>query len=224
MKKFLTAWIVAGLLACVFTLSGVVRAEAGPLFLGPKVSTLGIGGELGWEIFPALKVRGMGNWLGYGYEGDIEDVEYEIDLTMVTGGLVLDLHPFKDSFHLSVGGLYNDMTLEGDANLDATASYDIGGITFTGSTIGSMTTTVEWPSLAPYAGLGWGTSANPDRHIFVTFDLGVLYIGEPDVEIESTGSDPILRARLELEEESVKEELSNMKFWPVVGLGLVYKF
>ena len=61
---------------------------------------------------------------------------------------------------------------------------------------------VDFNDIAPYAGLGFQSGFFGNRVEFA-FDVGVLFQGDPDVDLDADGTlsnDPTLRARLKEEE------------------------
>lgn len=77
--------------------------------------------------------------------------------------------------------------------------------------------TVDWSSLAPYVGMGFGNSTNGGRWSFA-FDLGVMFTGLMD--FARTGA-----AHVQVREQFNPEDpFSEMKYYPVLSLGLAYRF
>ena len=77
--------------------------------------------------------------------------------------------------------------------------------------------TVDWSSLAPYVGMGFGNSMNDGRWAFA-FDLGVMFTGLLD--LARSGA-----AHLQVREQFNPEDpFSEMKYYPVLSLGLAYRF
>src|SRR5688572_25347667 len=69
--------------------AGAAEPAAGTdrrLFIGPSVSTLGIGGEVGYRLNDYLTLRGGGNAFGYEYNDEIDGVDYDIDLGLASAG------------------------------------------------------------------------------------------------------------------------------------------
>jgi hypothetical protein len=76
---------------------------------------------------------------------------------------------------------------------------------------------VDWSSLAPYVGMGFGNSMNGGRWSFA-FDLGVMFTGLLD--LARSGA-----AHLQVREQFNPEDpFSDVKYYPVLSLGLAYRF
>jgi hypothetical protein len=225
MKRGLLIATTIGLLPAVD--AGAVEPAAGAdrrLFIGPNVSTLGIGGEVGYRLNDYVTLRGGGNAFGYEYDDEIDGVDYDIDLGLASAGLTLDVHPFRGGFHLSAGVRWNG----NDADLDGRAAdpVTIDGTTYAPDEIGRLTGEAEFASVAPYLGLGY-TFALLDGRLSLALDAGVYYQGDPDVDLEATGpaaSDPAVQAELEEQREEVEDALEYLQFYPVATIALRYHF
>ena len=108
-----------------------------------------------------------------------------------------------------------------DERLDLT----IGGITYPGAGIGTLSSVTTFDSTSPYLGLGFDFTLA--GKVGLNLDLGVLWQGEPGVTLDASGAlnqDPAFQAALETERLELEDEMSDFKAWPVVSLGVVYKF
>jgi hypothetical protein len=60
-----------------------------------------------------------------------------------------------------------------------------------------------------------------------TFDLGVLLQGEPNVDLEATGpisTDPTFQSNLAQEEAAAEDDVKDFDVYPVIALGMSYRF
>jgi len=80
----------------------------------------------------------------------------------------------------------------------------------------------------PYAGFGWGNAVGKNKRLGVSFELGVVFQGSPDIELESTGgalsSSPALQAEIAKEEKKIEDDIDDFEYYPVIALGISYKF
>jgi hypothetical protein len=92
---------------------------------------------------------------------------------------------------------------------------------------------VRFNSLAPYLGIGWGNATRGERRLYYSFDLGVVFHGSPDVDLDVQGiiadvaseeASPELRTFLANEEKKLEDELEDLDLFPVVSFGLSYRF
>ena len=207
--------------------------------LGAHVGTLGVGAFAGWDAAHLLTVRGLVNTAGVGLDLDEDGTEFAVDLQLQSFGLVLDLHPFRNGFHLSGGAFTNGNQLSAMAEA---GDIEIGD----GRYDARVEALIDFEGVAPYFGLGW--SSRRDRSGFsVGFEAGVLLQGEPLLSatgrIASAGEDcqfsvsregranicsefddTGLMNDLESEHREVRDDLEDIPFWPVLVLSLSYRF
>ena len=219
--------IAAAIFLLVFTSTGYTRSSS----IGLKVSTLGAGLEVERSFTESIGVRIGVNYFPYDHTDTLDDIEYNVDLKLMSLSALLDWHPFKGSFRISGGVLYNGNEIEADAK--PSVSYMIGDTTYTASDVGTLKGKIDFNDIAPYLGLGWDTSFGKDNGFGFLFELGAIYQGSPDVELSADGtiasnpSHPLyqqFQSNLAKEEENMQSDVDDYKFYPVVSLGLSYRF
>ena len=106
--------------------------------------------------------------------------------------------------------------------------FDIGDRTFTVAEVGTLTGDLGFNEVAPYAGIGWGNAVSKDGRWAFMVDVGVLFQGRPDVALASTGGtlsdDPLRTDELRREEANLEDDLGLFRFYPVISLGIAYRF
>jgi len=206
-------------IALALVLSGVSGvAAAQGIALGAKVGTTGLGLEATLGMTETLNLRGGIYGLKYGYDFEEEGIDYKGDLHLQSAAAMLDWHPGGGGFRMTAGLFYNGNELKGRAAGD----LEIGNDTYDVR----LDATVDWTDAAPYLGIGYGNAVRGGRVAFA-LDAGVMFTGSPDVRLSATGpgtSDPGFEDDLRREEQSLKDELSDFKLYPVVSLGVTYRF
>lgn len=192
--------------------------------VGGNVSTLGLGGEIGYRFNDFLGVRVGGNYFKYDFDEDYSGIEYGAEIDLFSAGGVIDLYPFGGGFRLTGGVRYNGNGFALKAT--PTVNTDIGGTTYTPADIGTLKGDIDFWTVAPYAGLGveWGMFGG---HLRMAFDAGVFYQGSPQVDLSNNGilaGDPTFEADLKREADSLEDDLSILNFYPVVGFTVTYRF
>jgi hypothetical protein len=110
------------------------------------------------------------------------------------------------------------------ADLNPTSPEEINGVPYK---LDSVNGTLKFNSVAPYLGLGWDTTFGDDDSWGLTFDVGVLYHGSPELQISASGPDaslPNFSSDLEQERLDLQNDLADFRFWPVVSAGFLYQF
>ena len=218
-----------GLFAPVALCAGLtlsMPAAAVDIALGGRAATMGFGGDVTMRMTSWLNVRASANAFNYTYSDTYGDVSYDAELNLQSAGMLLDFHPFRGNFRLSVGTYANGNGV--DFSGQPTQNVNIGGQNFTPAEVGTIAGTVEFRKYAPYLGLGWGNAVGAHNRLGFSLEIGVLFQGSPDVEMSSQGGtfsdDPTLISEIENEERSIENDLSSFEYYPVVGMGMSYAF
>ena len=197
--------------------------------VGLKAGTLGLGAEARWSGLPWMDVRIGGNAYTFDDSGRYDGVRYDAELQLENYFVTANFHFPLSPFRFTVGAYQNgnEVFLTGDEP----ASYDFGGPTdWTPEQIGNLYGEAVFAGTSPYVGLGY------DFELFgkvgLNFDLGLLYQGEAEITLASSGGSvqndpvlgPLLAAELAAESERLEDDFSNYKAYPVVALSFVYNF
>lgn len=232
-KSVRAALVVAGMAGAVSA-----SADVGGLAVGAKVGTTGFGVEAVTALTPMFNVRGVVNGFNYNYDTTEDGIDYDAKLKLQSFGALVDFHPFKGSFRFSGGVMSNG----NKADLKATCpgNCDVGDVTISGGDA-RLTGKVDFKSAAPYAGLGFG-NAFGGTGLYGIFDVGVLFQGKPKADLAAAGvatvtdangnsrsnvnlaTDPDVQAAIAKEEASLQDDLDSYKLYPVINLGIGYRF
>lgn len=201
-------------------------ATAAGFAIGGRAATTGFGGDLTMRMTSWLNIRASANAFNYTYTDTYGDVSYDADLNLKSAGVLLDFHPFHGSFRLSAGTYANGNGI--DFTGQPTQNVTIGGQNFTPAQVGTIAGTVIFQKYAPYLGIGWGNAVGARNQLGFNLELGVLFQGSPDVEMSSQGgtfsNDPTLISEIGKEEQAIEDDLSGMKYYPVVAMGVSWAF
>jgi len=213
----------------VLGLSLGASANAADFGVYGTAGTIGFGGGIAGSFNSHLGAR-----LGYtAFDYKVKDVEssdLSFDGTAELGGLqaLLDWYPFGGSFRVSAGFMEN-------AKLTATAkpladTYTFDGVTYTTADIGEARGKAEFGSVAPYLGLGFGRALSRDGRFAFTADLGVAFTGAADVQLNVTCTAAAaalctqIQGDVAAEQAELQADADDFKYWPVLSLGLSYRF
>lgn len=221
MRSFLFAVFSASSLLATPALADGVPGSTG---VSVRAGTLGLGVELSHSL-PVLNLTGRLAWNGYDYGHDdtVDGIDYDLDLGLRSVSAMLDWRPWGRVTHLTVGVLYNGNEI--DARSRAAAEYRVGGTTFDATQVGTLTGTVGFDEIAPYAGIGWNIPVAPKTAL--SLDVGVVFQGAPVLELRADGplaSDPVFQAELAREQASFQQDIEDYEYYPVLSLGVRRKF
>jgi len=215
-------WAVVGMLAVLG--STPAKAEGLGLGVGAKAGTLGYGVELTKSFTDRINGRLGLNSYSASDSTTESGIDYDIDLNLKTTTAMLDFHPFKGSFRLSLGYVANSNSFDMLAQ-PVSGSYDINGTTYTEAQVGNLLGDVTFGS-GMYAGIGWG-NAGDGKGLGFSVDLGVFQQGSPDLSMSATGpiaADPTFAANLQSEIDAAEKDLEDFQQYPVIAVGLTYSF
>lgn len=229
--------LIAGFIALMLTSPVFAERSFPSVGVGATVGTLGAGLTVTMPVLPVLNVRFWGTGIGFDIDVDLDDddgvpdneLEFEGDLTLGAVGGMLDYHPFKNGARLSLGLLYALNKFDGDAICDAVAC-EVGGQPAIITQGDRLTGDVDYTGAAPYLGIGWGNAVDEDGRLSFSFDLGVMFTGSPDVSVRcsqvSGGAGPqaLCDAQADQEENELEDEIGDIDVYPVLSIGLAYRF
>lgn len=155
---------------------------------------------------------------------------YNVDLKLKNISALLDWYPFGGVFRTTLGLVANG----NKADLTATSvsgTYTFNGVTYTASDVGSYAGEVKFNSTAPYLGIGWGNPVAKDKTWGFVSDVGVIFQGSPKVTSTVTCSATLtpsqcaqLQSDVAAGATKLEEDLKNYKYYPVISIGLSYRF
>jgi opacity protein-like surface antigen len=218
MKRFVACALL------LLVVSPAAWADVGVLL---KAGTLGAGLDVSVGMSESLGLRLQANALSYEDDLTESDVDYSADLELKSAGLLLDWHPFRGVFRVSLGAYWNgnEATAVGRPT---GGTYEINGTTYASAEIGSLNGQVDFPSVAPYLGLGFGSAPKAGSGLSFSFDVGVLYQQEANVALSVACGTTVRCAQLQsdvaAEAVSLQDDLKDYKFYPVVSFGIGYRF
>lgn len=210
-------------LCAVFALPG--SALASDWGVDAHAGTLGLGAEINYTISPHFTARLDFDRYNYTYSGTKQQIAYDFDLHLKSESLYLDWHPFAGMFRVTAGYFNNKNEITAAAV--PTATYTINGHTYTAAQVASLTGDITFNSGAPYFGIGISSVGTDSTGFGVNFDVGVLMQGSPKVKLAATGAgthNTAFQNDLQAEQAKVQNDVNNYKTYPVIALGLVYRF
>jgi len=212
----------AALAALAVMTFGTASADFG---VGVKAGTLGLGIEGRWNPVPYLDMRVGMNAFDYDTDGSKAGIDYdttlELDSYYVTGNINFPLSPLR----LTGGVFANNNEFAMTSQDTGGQDIELGGVIFPSDVVGTLTGRTYFEDYAPYVGIGF--DFEPFDKFGLNFDVGVLWQGEPNVDLSADGTGSGLlpfQAALELERRELEDDLSDYKAYPVVSLAFIYNF
>jgi hypothetical protein len=212
---------LAFLLLIVFSVTAVNAGDR--MAFGVRAGTLGLGVEFDYKLTDRFAARLAAN--SFDYDDTVEDsgIEFDGTLELQSVGAMIDFYPFKGGFHATGGLFLNNNGLEAVGIPEAGQTFEIGNNTYDTADIGDLTTSMEFKDFVPYLGLGWGNPFSGGKVSFA-IDLGIYKQGNPDITLSTTDVVAGLEDDLALEVAEMEEELEEFDFWPVLQIGVTFRF
>ncbi|MBC7454931.1 MAG: hypothetical protein H7335_14745 [Massilia sp.] len=221
--KILTS--IAALIGAL-SIASSVQAAAG---VSVEIGSTGVGAHVSVPIQPSLNFRFGANVAKYSTTRNTDDVNYDIKLNLKTVDALLDYFPGDGAFRISAGAVYNGNQFDSHAKPAGSGVYTLNNVTYSAASAGTIDGDISFRKLAPYLGIGWGNAVTTAGWGFVS-DLGVLFQGAPESNLSNRGctASSVICARLlndvAAENLKLKEEMKNFKFYPVLRVGVSYRF
>ena len=246
MRKLMAIAISSAWYFSAFPLSAASLGEqlgSGKLHVGLQGGTLGAGLNAGFDFSNDLAIRGMVNYFNLDFDKEKAGNRYDGELDLRSLGLVVDWHPFWGAFRVSGGAFLNNNRVSATAQSMDGEGLDIGGFTYPEAKLNFQ---MDFAKTAPYLGIGW-TSGRGRGGLSFTADIGALIRSAPrvsangeaegcdftvsregDADVDCSGVASLLESRLSdnLEQEhlELRDALDKVKVYPVVSLGVSYRF
>ena len=206
-------------------IGGAAHAD-GDFALTGGIGTAGGTLEGQYRVSDNFQLRGGVNYLKFDNEVDVDDINYDGDLDFSGLGAFVDVHPFGGSFFISGGAYIGDKTF--DFTATSTQSVDIGGMVFTPAEYGRLEGDTVWEDVAPFLGIGFDNTFHGSGQWGFSIVGGAALFGSGDVDLQSVGgtlsNDPILTAELQAEITEIEQEIEDYELYPILQLGLSYRF
>lgn len=225
MKTWLASLLV--LAAVVTTVSGAeVAAPAHPgIGLTLNAGSLGAGGDLTIGLTENFNLRagvGFFSWKLTGVGGDTDKKDVKLDLLNIP--VTLDWHPITgNGFRISAGVMFNND--RGEITAPAGQNVSINDHDYR---VSSLSGKIDFNRFGPYLGIGYGNAADTSAHWHFATDLGVAYIGSPNVSLEATALNPAeqgaLNSDVAAQITKYQDDVKPFKFYPVLTIGVSYTF
>ena len=212
----------------IFGFCTVSNAAPGDKALGLKVGTLGAGLEFTLEAIENVNVRFGANYFKLSRDVDVEDNTYDMDLKLNSFTALADWYVADSSFRITGGAFINNNGLKGTSL--ASNTYEISDTIYTSAEVGTLTADVGFNSVAPYLGVGWGNPLSDDSDWSFMVDLGVVFAGKPSLDITASGgtlsNNQVLLTDIEQAEQDFQDtdEINYLKYYPVISVGVNYRF
>lgn len=164
-------------------------------------------------------------WFNYnsltGGGGAKDEYSYTGKVNLMSVSVLGDWFPFTNSIFRLSGGIFINLN-KASMTLTPTKSKTIGGDLYTPEKLGNLSVDINFPKVAPYIGIGLGNPTSGEPGIKFSLDIGTFYQGPPSAALSASGL--IEPSAAPDQEQQLNDNLSWFKWYPVIALGIIYKF
>ena len=146
-----------------------------------------------------------------------------------SSSLLLDIHPWQNAFYFSYGAYYSKNRINVNYK-PVSGEIDLGDHKYPSMQVGNVDTVINLKrKINPYFGIGLSSMDRNDKWHFIV-DIGAIYINKPIATVHAEASkgfeamQPILDNESKIEEKKLNNYIKKFKVYPVVSVGVGFKF
>ena len=209
-----------------------------------RMSSLGFGGEVAYEVTHSSNIRGGINFVGYSRGVNYDGIHFNGDLRWLSAEAHYDWFPlahFAHAFHLSPGlMIYNDNHVSASAAIPGGSGFTLNGVSYQSSVTNPVTGTgsLSFNKAAPTLMFGFGNLVprRKGKHFSFNIETGIAFQGSPKVGLNLTGSACVagvcsnipttssIQTNVLGEQTVISNDLKPFKYYPLVALAFGYRF
>ena len=210
------------------------------LAIAVKADSLGLGGELATPLGRSFNLRVGASLANLGYAFDIDGINYNTGTHLKSGTATVDWFPRAGGFHISPGVLYLQPSVGGTANVPAGRYFSLGDTSFVNSIDDPVSGIASFKydrKVFPMLLMGFGNLLpRSGRHLSIPFEVGAAYTGLAVINVTLVGTacttqgcfdaatDTQTQTSLRQELNDINKDLKPYPFYPIVSLGVGYRF
>lgn len=206
--------------------------------------SLGIGIKAATPVADRFNLRAGFNILGYNTTRVQNGITYNASLTLRSAEASLDWFPFRGRFHLSPGVMfYNGNRIQANLNIPLGTVFTLNNVNYYSDPSDPLTGSakISFPVAGPEFTMGFGNMLprRPRQHFSIPFEIGAAYFGIGNTQLLFQGSActalggnncmpvnsfPRFQADLAAEQVTIQSYVKDARFFPILRVGLSYKF
>lgn len=203
-----------------------VNAAAADYAAYGSLGTQGVGAGIVLPISPTTAARFEINSINVSSDFNESDVNYTAKVKNNSASALFDWHFAGGApwLRATAGLVFNDGGFSGTGTPTTPGSYTFNGTTYTVGTSESVTVDGEFRKVAPYLGIGFGRPVTT-KGWGVFGDIGAFY-AKPKMNVTlSPGLAAVVSATdLATETANLQEDADELKWYPVLRVGVRYAF
>lgn len=191
-----------------------------------KAGTTGIGMDATVALSERVNLRAGISGLSVTFDVDDEDEpdnNLSMKLRLLNVPLLVDWHPAASNFRVSGGFMINRNAFNIQA--ETGDSIEFNDVRYE---VDRYKVDIGFNSFVPYLGIGYGNAARRGKRLVFALDFGFFYHGSPKLSASARASNAALQDRLNedlnREVKDMEDDISSFQIYPVLTMGLSYRF
>ena len=201
----------------------------------------GLGVDVATPLATKINLRASASFLNYSPKVTSNGIPIDAAISFRSIGAGVDFFPYHNGFHITPGAtLYNGNHAGAVANIAGGTSFTINDADYVSSLadpVHGVFGVSFGRKLAPSLTMGFGNMLRRDSHWSMPVEFGFQYIGQPKFTLNLTGSvcdsdgdcstvqsDAATITNLQQEQIKINNEISPLRFYPILKIGLGYRF
>jgi hypothetical protein len=206
--------------------------------VGFRTSTLGLGVEFATPLAGRINLRSSFNLFSFNDPYSMDGLNYDARMHLQSSQTTLDW--FVGGFHISPGFLYFKNAMSAPVFVGPGQTFVLGTQTFLNSVDDPVTGSsyVIFPrTIAPLLLFGYGNLLpRHGEHLSLPVEVGVAYTGAAQINVDLNGTACVINGcvnfsqnadaqkSLKQEIQILNEDLKHYPVFPIVSVGLAYRF
>ena len=205
--------------------------------IGFKGSTLGAGFEIATPLAGRINLRYGFNLVEFTDPFSVDGINYHAGIHLKSSQTTVDW--FFGSFHISPGVLYLKNNMSAPVSVGPGQTFVLGTQTFLNSVDdpASGSSSVIYPrTFSPMLLIGYGNMLPRSGHLSLPVEVGFAYTGAPVINLNLNGTACVTngcvtfsqstdaQGSLKQEIQILNDDLKHYAVFPIVSVGLAYRF
>jgi hypothetical protein len=212
--------------------------------VGINAGSFGVGAELATPLSRRTNLRVDGDFMNYSRTLSQDGISYNGNLRLRNARVSYDVYPFGGGFRLSAGvAVYNQFNVKALANVPSSQTITFNDVDYYSSTTDPLhgNASIAYShKVAPALTFGWGNAIpRSGRHLSFPVEIGAAFTGTPSFNLAMAGSacsspnpetcQPVnnysdFQSNLTVERNKINNDLEPLRFYPIINLGVTYRF
>ena len=207
------------------------QAQAQQFNVGLTAGLTGTNLEVSTPLNDKVTLRAVTYLTGYASKTIVVDANsYGLEFTPKTHSLLIDVPTFGGDFYATGGLVLQEIGFKLTGKTSG-GTYTFNETSYTASSVGSISGAAGFGDIAPYLGIGWSNRNKAGSGVAFSAEAGLIILGKGSASLAvacgsalSASQCSAMQADVTAEAAKIKTKLNGSHYYPVVKLGISYRF